>query len=79
MGTICSKRSAAVSRDIWTVHGLANTVAHELGHNIGFVHYNEICDCTLEGPCVMDTVKPNDAAAGFASCTTADYNRRVGE
>jgi len=38
--------------------GSATTMAHEMGHNLGFEHDNELpgpCDCTDDtGFCIMD-------------------------
>ena len=44
VGVICSPTSSAVNRDHNERAAItANTVAHELGHNIGFMHNTKSC------------------------------------
>ena len=52
----------------------ANTVAHEMGHNIGFGHYK--CECT-KAPCVMSAGKSENACKSFAPCTVELYNQKL--
>jgi len=67
VGDICSYTSAAISKDHGSPMITANTVAHELGHNLGFYH-NDGCSCP-KSPCVMAGTVPYSQVKGFSTCT----------
>ena len=74
IGSMCTRKSAAVSRDITTVYRTANTIAHEMGHTIGLVHYT--CTCT-DPPCVMSKSSTSQESKSFADCTVAKYQSLI--
>lgn len=77
VGVICSTMSAAINRDHSAgAHATANTVAHELGHNIGFSHVKSGCRCEKQ-PCVMENTVPSGPCQSFADCTKDEYERSL--
>lgn len=71
---VCTLSSSAVTQDHGKAYETANTMAHEIGHNIGFSHYT--CSCA-DTPCVMSDSVPHNPCRGFASCTQEYYEDRL--
>ncbi|KAK9890704.1 hypothetical protein WA026_012054 [Henosepilachna vigintioctopunctata] len=67
-GAICShENSVAVSKDHSNVIGImAETIAHELGHNFGLPHDDKSCKCP-ETYCIMSPV--STTATSWSSCS----------
>ena len=55
IGTMCTSSAAAVIQDysMRDQPGVANTIAHEVGHTLGFEH-SDRCKCS--GTCVMNSM-----------------------
>ncbi|XP_066932758.1 zinc metalloproteinase-disintegrin-like VLAIP-B [Clytia hemisphaerica] len=75
IGVICSLSSCAVNYDHTSNAAVsANTVAHEMGHNLGFYHNTDSCSC-VNAPCVMGATAPYSQVKGFTSCTIEKYEK----
>ncbi|XP_022098303.1 disintegrin and metalloproteinase domain-containing protein 12-like isoform X3 [Acanthaster planci] len=78
LSVMCSlDRSGGVNED----HGVnaadvASTMAHEMGHNMGFVHDTEDRNCQCDAPastgCVMEPSSGSIPPTIFSSCSQAD-------
>uniref|UniRef100_A0A3B3Z9A4 Uncharacterized protein n=1 Tax=Periophthalmus magnuspinnatus TaxID=409849 RepID=A0A3B3Z9A4_9GOBI len=72
--SMCSRdRSGGVNDHLVSVLGVASTVAHELGHNLGMSHDSaeRRCQCHSEGRnhgCIMEP------STGFSSCSLEDLS-----
>ncbi|EPY73803.1 disintegrin and metalloproteinase domain-containing protein 7 [Camelus ferus] len=56
---------------------VANRMAHQLGHNLGMQHDDDLCPCTL-GKCVMDS-GASIPALKFSTCSRTQYLRHLEE
>lgn len=79
--SMCSRdRSGGVNVDhLVSVLGLASTVAHELGHNLGMSHdtAERLCSCSNErrlGGCIMEPSTGFLPGQMFSSCSAADLS-----
>nr|XP_020474517.1 disintegrin and metalloproteinase domain-containing protein 15 isoform X3 [Monopterus albus] len=79
--SMCSRdRSGGVNVDhLVSVLGVASTVAHELGHNLGMSHdtTERHCSCQNEprlGGCIMEPSTGFMPGQLFSSCSTADLS-----
>ncbi|KAM8827067.1 disintegrin and metalloproteinase domain-containing protein 12 isoform 3-T4 [Synchiropus picturatus] len=79
--SMCSRdRSGGVNVDhLVSVLGVASTVAHELGHNLGMSHdtAERHCDCQNErrlGGCIMEPSTGFMPGQQFSSCSVADLS-----
>ncbi|KAF3839067.1 hypothetical protein F7725_017784 [Dissostichus mawsoni] len=73
--SMCSRDRSGGS----TVLGLASTVAHELGHNLGMSHdtAERLCSCSNErrlGGCIMEPSTGFLPGQMFSSCSAADLS-----
>ncbi|XP_071500832.1 zinc metalloproteinase-disintegrin-like MTP8 [Diadema antillarum] len=80
LGTMCSdERSGGVSQDHDSnVAVVASTLAHEMGHNLGFIHdtsdRNCICDAPSNVGCVMEPSSGPIPPTNFSTCSYDDLN-----
>ncbi|XP_056142807.1 disintegrin and metalloproteinase domain-containing protein 12 isoform X2 [Lampris incognitus] len=79
--SMCSKdRSGGVNVDhLVSVLGVASTVAHELGHNLGMTHdtADRHCECQNEprlGGCIMEPSTGFMPGQQFSSCSVRDLS-----
>uniref|UniRef100_A0A665TFA9 Disintegrin and metalloproteinase domain-containing protein 15-like n=1 Tax=Echeneis naucrates TaxID=173247 RepID=A0A665TFA9_ECHNA len=79
--SMCSRdRSGGVNVDhLVSVLGVASTVAHELGHNLGMSHdtAERSCSCQTEprlGGCIMEPSTGFMPGQQFSSCSAADLS-----
>ncbi|CAM9477422.1 unnamed protein product [Lampetra planeri] len=77
---MCGQNSGAVSEDhSYNVLGLASTMAHEMGHNLGMSHDSTErrchCEATEEqGGCVLAPRLKHGFPVGFSSCSVQDLH-----
>lgn len=77
VGSMCSSRSCALIEAYSDeVVKVADTVAHEIGHTLGFHHTTTSCTCANE-PCVMRSYAGSTLAQGFADCTQNKYSEAL--
>ncbi|KAJ8267858.1 hypothetical protein COCON_G00130300 [Conger conger] len=75
-----SERSGGISVDnLVSVLGVASTVAHELGHNLGMIHDTPDRQCVcqnpaLEGGCIMEPTTGFLPGQMFSSCSAQDLS-----
>uniref|UniRef100_A0A098M146 Metalloproteinase (Type III) 1 n=1 Tax=Hypsiglena sp. JMG-2014 TaxID=1550645 RepID=A0A098M146_9SAUR len=76
VGTFChSERSSAIVQDHNTLTELiANTMAHELGHNLGITHDTDSCTCGPH-PCIMSPKIGKKPSYQFSSCSREEHRR----
>eukprot|EP00061_Rhincodon_typus_P015456 g43138.t1 len=56
VSAMCTRGSGAINQDhASNVHGVASTMAHEMGHNLGMNHDDDTCMCNSES-CIMSPV-----------------------
>ncbi|XP_011370886.1 disintegrin and metalloproteinase domain-containing protein 8 isoform X1 [Pteropus vampyrus] len=81
VSTMCSRDSAAVSQDhSQNPVGVASTMAHEMGHNLGMDHDEDIQGCYCpesrdRGGCVMAASIGSAFPRRFSHCSQADLER----
>lgn len=82
LGTMCSRdRSCGVSQD----HGnhendVASTIAHEMGHNLGLIHYSSkdcICESVGNVGCVMAASSGSNPPLNWSSCSVDSYRNNL--
>lgn len=77
VGTMCSSRPCALIEAYSDVMvKVANTVAHEIGHTLGFQHNTKKCKCSQK-PCVMKSYAPSTLAEAFSDCSQNMYEKRL--
>ncbi|KAB1256073.1 Disintegrin and metalloproteinase domain-containing protein 7 [Camelus dromedarius] len=70
--------SSSVVKDLLPdLNVVANRMAHQLGHNLGMQHDDDLCPCTL-GKCVMDS-GASIPALKFSTCSRTQYLRHLEE
>ncbi|CAH1796798.1 unnamed protein product [Owenia fusiformis] len=76
--TMCStSRNCGINEDNSILSGVASTVAHELGHNLGMLHDDGgSCSCEWSGGCIMAAVGTSDPQA-FTDCSNNALNSNV--
>ncbi|XP_076982557.1 disintegrin and metalloproteinase domain-containing protein 8 isoform X1 [Tamandua tetradactyla] len=78
VASMCSRGSGAVNQDHReSPVGVASTLAHEMGHNLGLDHDDNIpgCYCSVpghQGGCVMASSLGHEVPQLFSQCSTAD-------
>ncbi|XP_078285005.1 zinc metalloproteinase-disintegrin-like MTP8 [Rhinoraja longicauda] len=73
VSAMCTGGSGAVNQDhASNVHGVASTMAHEMGHNLGMNHDNEACLCNSNS-CIMSPVLSNNLPTEFSSCSHQNF------
>ncbi|XP_072808746.1 disintegrin and metalloproteinase domain-containing protein 7 isoform X1 [Vicugna pacos] len=70
--------SSSVVKDLLPdLNVVANRMAHQLGHNLGMQHDDDLCPCTL-GKCVMDS-GASIPALKFSTCSRTQYLQHLEE
>eukprot|EP00069_Balaena_mysticetus_P016488 bmy_09755T0 len=83
VSTMCSRDSGAVNQDHSpNPMGVASTMAHEMGHNLGMDHDENIQDCYCSVPragggCVMAASIGSNFPRKFSHCSRADLETFV--
>ncbi|XP_062330034.1 zinc metalloproteinase-disintegrin-like 4a isoform X1 [Osmerus eperlanus] len=68
--TMCTESSAGINQDHQTNYiGLASTMAHEIGHNLGMSHDSNVCSCGISTYCVMAEKIRSSYPETFSSCS----------
>ncbi|XP_065649505.1 zinc metalloproteinase-disintegrin-like MTP8 isoform X3 [Hydra vulgaris] len=75
IGTMCGYSSCAINQYHGNPAMTANTVAHEMGHNIGMIHDTDTCKCS-KSPCVMTEYAASSPVQSFSSCSQDVFNKR---
>ncbi|GCB81297.1 hypothetical protein scyTo_0021369, partial [Scyliorhinus torazame] len=69
VSAMCTGGSGAVNQDHQgNVHGVASTMAHEMGHNLGMNHDDNTCLCSSDS-CIMSPVLSSTLPTEFSSCS----------
>ncbi|XP_067879158.1 zinc metalloproteinase-disintegrin-like MTP4 isoform X2 [Heterodontus francisci] len=73
VSAMCTGNSGAINQDHTSnVHGVASTMAHEMGHNLGMNHDDNNCLCTSES-CIMSPVLSSVLPTEFSSCSHQNF------
>ncbi|XP_032869725.1 disintegrin and metalloproteinase domain-containing protein 28 isoform X1 [Amblyraja radiata] len=73
VAAMCTGGSGAVNQDHTSnVHGVASTMAHEMGHNLGMNHDNSACLCK-SASCIMSPVLSASLPTEFSSCSHQNF------
>uniref|UniRef100_A0A1W7RJZ0 Metalloproteinase (Type II) 4 n=1 Tax=Agkistrodon contortrix contortrix TaxID=8713 RepID=A0A1W7RJZ0_AGKCO len=71
------KRSVGIVRDHRTRrHFVANRMAHEMGHNLGFHHDRDSCTCGANS-CIMSVTVSNEPSSRFSDCSLNQYSSDI--
>ncbi|XP_059497111.1 zinc metalloproteinase-disintegrin-like crotastatin [Stegostoma tigrinum] len=77
VSAMCTGGSGAINQDhSRNVHGVASTMAHEMGHNLGMNHDDNTCLCKSE-PCIMSPVLSSVLPTEFSSCSHLQLQKFV--
>eukprot|EP00111_Clytia_hemisphaerica_P021191 TCONS_00062427-protein len=71
VGGLCTESAASVVTWSGNVEMTASVIAHEMGHNFGFLHTGRGCTCS-DGPCAMDSSISNPTNE-FSSCDQQEF------
>ncbi|XP_069774063.1 snake venom metalloproteinase-disintegrin-like mocarhagin isoform X2 [Narcine bancroftii] len=73
VSAMCTDNSGAINQDHTSnVHGVASTMAHEMGHNLGMDHDNQGCLCNSKS-CIMSSVLSSTFPTEFSSCSHQNF------
>jgi len=53
VSAMCSPRGGSINQDLSSPLTVANTLAHEMGHNLGMLHDEGDCNCDANSDCIM--------------------------
>uniref|UniRef100_A0A194AQG9 Metalloproteinase type II 6b n=1 Tax=Agkistrodon piscivorus TaxID=8715 RepID=A0A194AQG9_9SAUR len=71
------QRSVGIVRDHRTRrHFVANRMAHEMGHNLGFHHDTDSCSCGANS-CIMSATVSNEPSSRFSDCSLNQYSSDI--
>ncbi|XP_044172724.1 zinc metalloproteinase-disintegrin-like berythractivase isoform X2 [Acropora millepora] len=79
--SMCGRKSGGVVRDHATnAAATAATVAHEMGHNFGMLHDEDIESCKCNSPsdnqgCIMSAVAKGTPSTEWSSCSRESYEK----
>ncbi|XP_072122624.1 zinc metalloproteinase-disintegrin-like MTP8 [Mobula birostris] len=73
MHAMCTSESGAINQDhADNVHGVASTMAHEMGHNLWMEHDDTTCICRT-GTCIMSPSLSTQLPTEFSSCSQQKF------
>uniref|UniRef100_A0A7N4P6H2 ADAM metallopeptidase domain 8 n=1 Tax=Sarcophilus harrisii TaxID=9305 RepID=A0A7N4P6H2_SARHA len=83
LASMCTEGSGGVSQDFSAnAFGVATTLAHEMGHNLGMDHDENIKDCQCDneqnGGCVMTSKSGTLLPKKFSSCSKYNLQKFLG-
>ncbi|XP_078095720.1 zinc metalloproteinase-disintegrin-like MTP4 [Mustelus asterias] len=77
VSAMCTGSSGAINQDhASNVHGVASTMAHEMGHNLGMNHDDSSCLCSSQN-CIMSPVLTPTLPSEFSSCSHQHFQSFV--
>ncbi|XP_060712528.1 zinc metalloproteinase-disintegrin-like crotastatin isoform X1 [Hemiscyllium ocellatum] len=77
VSAMCTHGSGAINQDHTNnVHGVASTIAHEMGHNLGMNHDDDNCNCDSRS-CIMSPVLSSVLPTEFSSCSHQHFQNFV--
>ncbi|XP_038641610.1 zinc metalloproteinase-disintegrin-like BjussuMP-1 isoform X2 [Scyliorhinus canicula] len=77
VSAMCTGGSGAINQDHQgNVHGVASTIAHEMGHNLGMNHDDNTCLCSSNS-CIMSPVLSYTLPTEFSSCSHQHFQSFV--
>ncbi|XP_041065896.1 zinc metalloproteinase-disintegrin-like batroxstatin-1 isoform X2 [Carcharodon carcharias] len=77
VSAMCTGGSGAINQDhAKNVHGVASTMAHEMGHNLGMNHDDNTCSCN-SNTCIMSPVLSSKLPTEFSSCSHQHFQSFV--
>jgi len=75
IGSICHGDAALITQDLGSI--TANTLGHELGHNLGLYHISGSCVCSKSSsPCLMTSTVSWSHVKGLADCSVKVLAKR---